>query len=93
MTHETARPPAPEQRLEMIAIAAYYLAEHRHFAPGGAEADWFGAERMVDAMLADHRLRRTTGDEGVRTSIRNALLIKDESVRIPEQAGEAVTGD
>jgi hypothetical protein len=37
----------------MIALAAYYLAERRHFAPGSADADWLNAERMIDALIAD----------------------------------------
>lgn len=29
---------------EMIAVAAYFRAEHRGFAPGDELADWFDAE-------------------------------------------------
>jgi hypothetical protein len=35
----------------MIAVAAYHKAEKRGFAPGGAENDWFEAEKEVDALL------------------------------------------
>lgn len=77
MTSETA-PPAPEHRQEMIAIAAYYLAERRGFSPGGAESDWFSAERMIDNMLADQSCGRLVGQEGARTVIRNALLMQGE---------------
>ncbi|NKN33138.1 DUF2934 domain-containing protein [Marichromatium bheemlicum] len=49
---ETNRRPSAARRHQMIAVAAYYLAEQRGFAPGGAEADWLAAERAVDVMLA-----------------------------------------
>lgn len=80
MTPETASLPAPEQRQEMIAIAAYYLAERRGFSPGGAESDWLSAERMIDAMLADQSCQRLIEQEGARTVIRNALLMSGESL-------------
>jgi Protein of unknown function (DUF2934) len=38
-------------RQAMIATAAYYRAEKRHFAPGGELEDWIGAESEVDALL------------------------------------------
>jgi hypothetical protein len=39
--------PAPPREAE-IAIAAYYRAERRGFAPGNELADWLAAEREVD---------------------------------------------
>ena len=42
----------PEQRLRMIAEAAYFHAEHRGFQGGEAERDWFEAELEIDHMLA-----------------------------------------
>lgn len=41
----------PEQRIDMISTAAYYLAERHGFTPGMEEADWHAAEQQVDAML------------------------------------------
>ena len=38
-------------RQAMIATAAYYRAEQRHFAPGGELEDWIAAESEVDALL------------------------------------------
>ncbi len=38
-----------ERRHELIAIAAYYLAEKRGFAPGHEEEDWLTAEAAIDA--------------------------------------------
>ncbi len=40
-----------ETREEMIRTAAYLLAEHRGFRPGGELEDWLAAERQVDAWL------------------------------------------
>jgi hypothetical protein len=41
----------PEQRVHMIAEAAYYLAEHRHFAGGDPMQDWLQAETEIDHAL------------------------------------------
>ncbi|AFL75153.1 Protein of unknown function (DUF2934) [Thiocystis violascens DSM 198] len=75
MKTETDRIPTAPQRQEMIAIAAYYLAEQRDFAPGGADADWLRAEQLIDAMIADRRIGRATEPEARRASIRNALQL------------------
>lgn len=40
-----------EIRLQMIAEAAYYHAEHRGFAAGEAMQDWLEAEREIDQRL------------------------------------------
>ena len=39
-------------RKEMIAVAAYYRAEHRGFADGDSMEDWLAAEAEIDASLA-----------------------------------------
>ncbi|NEV61703.1 DUF2934 domain-containing protein [Thiorhodococcus minor] len=77
MTAEIHDQPTPQQRHDMIAIAAYYLAEQRGFAPGGADKDWLEAEATIDAMIADHLLSRTTALEAGRRLIRNALVLSD----------------
>lgn len=41
-----------EIRLQMIAEAAYYRAEHRGFAAGGDLQDWLEAEREIDRRLS-----------------------------------------
>ncbi|MBK5962829.1 hypothetical protein CCR95_01650 [Thiocystis minor] len=73
MKTETDRIPSVQQRQEMIAIAAYYLAERRGFAPGGADADWLRAEQVIDTMIAERRISRSTGTDARSASIRNAL--------------------
>jgi hypothetical protein len=40
-----------EERLAMIAQAAYFNAEQRGFAPGGETEDWLRAEAEIDALL------------------------------------------
>lgn len=42
---------SPEDRYNMIAVAAYYRAERRGFDGGCAMDDWLAAEAEVDAML------------------------------------------
>jgi len=42
---------APEERHEMVAVAAYYLAEQRSFAPGKEVEDWLRAEHYIEAMV------------------------------------------
>jgi hypothetical protein len=61
----------------MIAVAAYYLAERRGFAPGRADADWRLAEQTINAMIADRRLPSGTDDETRGRLIRNALVIHE----------------
>ena len=41
----------PMQRHEMISQAAYFIAERRVFADGGADDDWLQAELEIDRML------------------------------------------
>ena len=42
---------SPEQRYQMIATSAYFLAEHRGFAGGYEMQDWISAEAAIDAQL------------------------------------------
>ncbi len=42
----------PENRLAMIAQAAYYRAERRGFDPGHEVFDWLEAEAAVDAAIS-----------------------------------------
>jgi hypothetical protein len=39
------------QREQMVAEAAYYIAEHRDFQGGDPTADWLQAEREIDLRL------------------------------------------
>ena len=41
----------PEFRHEMVATAAYYIAEQRRFEPGHDVEDWVAAEAAVDVTL------------------------------------------
>jgi Protein of unknown function (DUF2934) len=41
----------PMQRHEMISQAAYFIAEKRDFALGGADDDWLKAELEIDRLL------------------------------------------
>jgi hypothetical protein len=40
-------PVTEEQRRELIALAAYYLAERRNFEPGHETEDWLAAESQI----------------------------------------------
>ena len=42
-----------EERLKMIAVAAYLKAEQRGFAAGYELDDWNAAEKEIDASLSD----------------------------------------
>lgn len=42
---------SPQERAEMIATAAYYIAERHGFTPGRSEADWRSAEKEIDRAL------------------------------------------
>jgi hypothetical protein len=41
---------APPDLTPMIAVAAYYLAEQRQFAPGHELDDWLSAEQQLKAV-------------------------------------------
>ena len=41
-----------EQRLAMIAEAAFYLAQRRNFEPGHEIEDWLTAEQSIDLLLS-----------------------------------------
>ena len=41
----------PAERHAMVAEAAYYLAERRHFAPGHELDDWLQAEAEISRLL------------------------------------------
>jgi hypothetical protein len=43
------KPGNKPEREEMIAVAAYYRAEHRGFDGGDPVADWLAAEAEIDA--------------------------------------------
>jgi len=43
----------PEQRFNMIAEAAYYMAEKRDFSGGDPASDWICAESEIDQMLTN----------------------------------------
>jgi hypothetical protein len=43
--------PTPEEREQMVAVAAYYRALKRNFEPGRELEDWIEAEAEVDATL------------------------------------------
>lgn len=74
------------QRREMTAVAAYYLAEARGFAPGGEEGDWLAAERLIDAMLAGTETTRFSAQGAALERIRNALSLSAAEGVGPETA-------
>ncbi|MES9968782.1 MAG: DUF2934 domain-containing protein [Candidatus Thiodiazotropha sp.] len=44
-----------EQRLEMIAEAAYFIAEKHDFDPHRVALDWQQAEQQIDALLDNEK--------------------------------------
>jgi len=66
-----------EERSEMIAVAAYYLAEHRGFTAGGATDDWLQAEQQIDRMLEAIRRQGISRVQFERAGLRNALRLWD----------------
>lgn len=64
---------SPAARHEMIAVAAYYRAERRGFAPGRELDDWFEASAFIDRMLAEMAVAGEPGPR--RPELRNALRL------------------
>lgn len=46
-----------EERERLIAMAAYYRAEHRGFAPGGEFEDWCQAAAEIDRRLGSIKMK------------------------------------
>jgi hypothetical protein len=65
--------PSRAEREQMVAVAAYYLAERRGFAPGSELADWQRAERQIDRMLTAMAQRGIDRRQFERAGLRNAL--------------------
>lgn len=64
-----------EERREMIAVAAYYLAEKRGFPGAGALEDWIQAERQIDSMIEHMHREGVTRRALERVGLRNALRL------------------
>lgn len=47
VTGQDMEPLTDEQRRELVAVAAYYLAERRNFKPGHETEDWLAAESQI----------------------------------------------
>ncbi|VFM98218.1 MAG: Protein of unknown function (DUF2934) [Candidatus Kentron sp. G] len=45
----------PEERWNMIAVAAYYRAEQRGFVGGSPAEDWIVAEREINSLLGGNK--------------------------------------
>ncbi|MBT8419969.1 MAG: DUF2934 domain-containing protein [Gammaproteobacteria bacterium] len=45
----------PEERWNMIAVAAYYRAEQRGFIGGSPAEDWIAAEEEIDSLLSGNK--------------------------------------
>ncbi|MBK6632083.1 MAG: DUF2934 domain-containing protein [Betaproteobacteria bacterium] len=52
-----AGPVKPEERMRLIAEAAYYKAEKRYFTGGGELDDWIEAEAEIDTLLDSRKAR------------------------------------
>ena len=63
------------QRDEMIAVAAYFRAERRGFAPGRDVEDWCEAAAAIDRLLEAMRKAGVTRTDYERVGLRNALRL------------------
>ena len=52
VTRQFVEPLTDNQRHELIAVAAYHLAERRNFEPGHETEDWLAAESQVENLGA-----------------------------------------
>ena len=66
---------SPEERHEMIAVAAYYLAEQRGFLPGHEENDWQQAVLAIDHMLASMYRHGVSREDYQQAGLKNALRL------------------
>lgn len=54
----------PEERWNMIAVAAYYRAEQRGFVGGSPADDWITAEKEINELLNGGNVGGTTTNGG-----------------------------
>ena len=66
------------QRDEMIAVASYFRAERRGFAPGRDVEDWCEAAAVIDRLLDAMRKAGVTRSDYERVGLRNALRLWTE---------------
>jgi hypothetical protein len=52
LVRKDVEPLTDEQRRELIAVTAYYLAERRDFQPGHEDEDWLAAEVQIGSLGA-----------------------------------------
>jgi hypothetical protein len=72
--------PEERERLETIAVAAYFRAEKRGFAPGHEIDDWLAAEREIEDGIGEplfERLRRERDELRVRIHLARLDLRKE----------------
>ena len=79
----------------MIAVAAYYCAERRGFAPGQEMQDWWDATAAIDAMLENMFAAGVSRGEYARAGLRNALRlwVDQASGSVPEKVSSASARD
>lgn len=78
-----------EERHEMIAVAAYYLAEKRGFPGAGALDDWIEAERRIDSMVERMHRDGLTRRALERVGLRNALRLWSDGGGEEDDGGAA----
>lgn len=66
---------SPQERHEMVAVAAYFRAERRGFVPGNEVQDWCEAAAIIDLMLENMDKAGVTRREYERVGLRNALRL------------------
>ena len=64
-----------EDRHEMIAVAAYFRAEHRGFVPGHEVQDWLDASLVIDRMVKECRNAGAVREAYGGAALRNALRL------------------
>jgi len=75
----------PANRDEMIAVAAYFRAERRGFAPGDSKADWLAAEAEIDRLLASRsRASETTAKARQKFQRQLSAQLKDWDAKLDD---------
>jgi len=57
--NERSNVPTEDLRIQMVSVAAYFIAEKRSFLGGCAEDDWYAAEAEIDRRLAQEAATAT----------------------------------
>ena len=78
---------SPDRRIEMIQLAAFYLAERRSFGGRSPLDDWLEAEVEIDRMFQAESRKKLSAKQALQEKLEAQLDewdVKLEKLKVPE---------